>query len=300
MEKEKGITLVVLVVTIVVLLILASVTILTVTGEKGILKKSSKAKEENDRQTATEMITLKITNAQIQSYKDEQKMPDLQYLANRLCEDSDMEYVKIKDKKVASLENKFLLPPIKIETGEDTILTKLNDYPYEFEINGKLRLSSIDGVKVEDISRDMEIEEIKTIMNSYQAELQELKNTIQTMQNSKKTTLIRKDWGKSTLNVNASWRTLEKVSLSGYGKGKAIISYSVSSEVERTTRLSAMINDGSTLGQDDSFSNVSLDYMKCSTSATVAYDENTKINFSLFSDLSIYPYYTYSILLIPD
>ena len=271
MEKEKGITLVVLVVTIVVLLILASVTILTVTGEKGILKKSSKAKEENDRQTATEMITLKITNAQIQSYKDEQKMPDLQYLANRLCEDSDMEYVKIKDKKVASLENKFLLPPIKIETGEDTILTKLN-----------------------------EIEEIKTIMNSYQAELQELKNTIQTMQNSKKTTLIRKDWGKSTLNVNASWRTLEKVSLSGYGKGKAIISYSVSSEVERTTRLSAMINDGSTLGQDDSFSNVSLDYMKCSTSATVAYDENTKINFSLFSDLSIYPYYTYSILLIPD
>lgn len=300
MEKEKGITLVVLVVTIVVLLILASVTILTVTGEKGILKKSSKAKEENDRQTATEMITLKITNAQIQSYKDEQKMPDLQYLANRLCEDSDMEYVKIKDKKIASLKNKFLLPPIKIETGEDTILTKLNDYPYEFEINGKLRLSSIDGVKVEDISKDMEIEEIKTIMNSYQAELQELKNTIQTMQNSKKTTLIRKDWGKSTLNVNASWRTLEKVSLSGYGKGKAIISYSVSSEVERTTRLSAMINDGSTLGQDDSFSNVSLDYMKCSTSATVAYDENTKVNFSLFSDLSIYPYYTYSILLIPD
>lgn len=49
-----------------------------------------------------------------------------------------------------------------------------------------------------------------------------------------------------------------------------------------------MINYGSTLGQDDSYSNVSLDYIKSSTSAAIAYDEKTKVNFSLFSDSLLY------------
>lgn len=49
-----------------------------------------------------------------------------------------------------------------------------------------------------------------------------------------------------------------------------------------------MINYGSTLGQEDSYSNVSLDYIKSSTSATIAYDEKTKVNFSLFSDSLLY------------
>ena len=44
-EKNKGITLIALVITIIVLLILAGVTIATLTGDNGILTKASQAKE---------------------------------------------------------------------------------------------------------------------------------------------------------------------------------------------------------------------------------------------------------------
>ena len=46
-EKNKGITLIALVITIIVLLILAGVTIATLTGDNGILTKASQAKEQN-------------------------------------------------------------------------------------------------------------------------------------------------------------------------------------------------------------------------------------------------------------
>ena len=42
LEKAKGITLIALVITIIVLLILAGITIASITGENGILRKSTK------------------------------------------------------------------------------------------------------------------------------------------------------------------------------------------------------------------------------------------------------------------
>ena len=42
LEKSKGITLIALVITIIVLLILAGITIASITGENGILRKSTK------------------------------------------------------------------------------------------------------------------------------------------------------------------------------------------------------------------------------------------------------------------
>ena len=42
LEKSKGITLIALVITIIVLLILAGITIASITGENGILRKSAK------------------------------------------------------------------------------------------------------------------------------------------------------------------------------------------------------------------------------------------------------------------
>lgn len=98
-KEQIGITLISLIITIIILLILAGVTIATLTEENGILTKTNTAKEQNQEKTATEIINLKITNAQMQSYKDEQKMPDLQYLANRLCEDDEISYVHLKKKR---------------------------------------------------------------------------------------------------------------------------------------------------------------------------------------------------------
>jgi len=59
-KKEKGITLIVLVVTIIILLILAGISIAMLTGENGILTKASKAKEKTERENIIEQAKLDI------------------------------------------------------------------------------------------------------------------------------------------------------------------------------------------------------------------------------------------------
>ena len=58
MKKQKGITLIALVITIIVLLILAGVTIYMLTGPNGVITNSQKAKLENIEKGAIEKINL--------------------------------------------------------------------------------------------------------------------------------------------------------------------------------------------------------------------------------------------------
>lgn len=140
MRKERGITLVALVITIIILILLAGITIRLTLGENGILNYTKEAKEETNKETATEKINLKITTAQMDSYAENQRMPTLKEVSLVLKEDKEIEYVT-ETKQIAS---------IKYEVGEEptSIFTKLKDYPYEFEINSSLQLASIDGVKI--------------------------------------------------------------------------------------------------------------------------------------------------------
>lgn len=140
MKETKGITLVVLIVTIVILLILAGITIMTITQNK-LFDNAQKAETETKKSQATEIINLKITSIQVENYTERKQLPSLQYLADKLCEDNDMEYVLKTSKKSASLD--------KINVSDvSSIYTKLKKYPYEFEINSSLQLASIDGVNV--------------------------------------------------------------------------------------------------------------------------------------------------------
>ena len=59
-NKEKGITLIALVITIIVLLILAGVTIVMLTGDNGILTKARTAQTTNDEETAKEQIKIAV------------------------------------------------------------------------------------------------------------------------------------------------------------------------------------------------------------------------------------------------
>lgn len=59
--KEKGITLIALVITIIVLLILAGVTIATLTGDNGILTKATEAKDKTEEASAEEQVQLAVT-----------------------------------------------------------------------------------------------------------------------------------------------------------------------------------------------------------------------------------------------
>ena len=58
--KEKGITLIALVITIIVLLILAAVSIATLTGQNGILSRADEAAEEAGRKTAEEKVAVEV------------------------------------------------------------------------------------------------------------------------------------------------------------------------------------------------------------------------------------------------
>ena len=62
-KRQKGITLIALVITIIVLLILAAVSIATLTGENGILTKANKAKEETEKASEEEQRQLAQINA---------------------------------------------------------------------------------------------------------------------------------------------------------------------------------------------------------------------------------------------
>ena len=150
---EKGITLIALVITIIILVIIAGVSINLLLGNKGIIEKAKYASNETTKEAAKEAMNLKITNIQISSYTENQELPNLQYLADKLCEDNDMEYVLTQSKANASLD--------KIDvTNLSSIYTKLKEYPYEFEINSSLQLASIDGIKVANNTTE-EIESLK-------------------------------------------------------------------------------------------------------------------------------------------
>ena len=139
--KNKGITLIVLVITVILLIILASIGINLAIKGNAIFDKTKYAKEETLKQAATEKLNIKITKIQIGTFSKEQRMPTLQELANNFCEDDEIEYVELESKRVGSIE--------RIQVGEKkSVFIKLKEYPYEFEINSSLQLASINGAEI--------------------------------------------------------------------------------------------------------------------------------------------------------
>ena len=67
-SKQKGITLIALVITIIVLLILAGVTIATLTGENGILSQANTAKERTVVGTEKEQLNMAISESMVKRY----------------------------------------------------------------------------------------------------------------------------------------------------------------------------------------------------------------------------------------
>ena len=64
-RKERGITLIALVITIIVLLILAGVSIAMLTGENGILTQATNAKESTDKATEEEKVNMAVLGSSI-------------------------------------------------------------------------------------------------------------------------------------------------------------------------------------------------------------------------------------------
>ena len=123
-----------------------------------------KAGEKHDKKTATELMSLKISSLQMQNYDDENlEQTQLQYLADKLVEDKEIQYVKLTEDSNPTLEH--------IDTtGYSSFFTKLKDYPYEFEINSSSRIASVENYRV---SRE-KYEELKNQYNELLEKYNEL------------------------------------------------------------------------------------------------------------------------------
>lgn len=74
--KNKGITLISLVVTIIILLILAGISIIALNGENGLIKRSKQAKDEHETAAAQEALSMELSAILAQS-QGEKKLKDL-------------------------------------------------------------------------------------------------------------------------------------------------------------------------------------------------------------------------------
>ena len=87
-EKNKGITLIALVVSIIVLIILAGVSISTLTGENGILTKAREAKIAQEESTLYEKIQLILVDAMSQSKLNQSEQQDVKnYISQKFTDD---------------------------------------------------------------------------------------------------------------------------------------------------------------------------------------------------------------------
>ena len=136
-NSKKGITLISLVITIIVLLILAGVSIATLTGENGLLERSTQAVTENKKAEAKEEMSLLIQEYQIEYYAQKDKS------------DSFVNYItsQIGSGKVGR---------------NGTITVSGNSMIYTFE-NGETITVSISGNSIVETTPSLEGKELTTI-----------------------------------------------------------------------------------------------------------------------------------------
>lgn len=166
--KEKGITLIALVITIIILLILAAVTITALSGNNGILSNAAKAKEETEKSEIIEQIRVSIygrmadnkgedpTETDIEGIVEEYGIIDGTNFEDKVLTTNKGNY-KIKLSDIWSLSNNteepIEPPPTTLQPGEKATAEK-NKYesdgktariPIDFTVSNKAGETSIDG-----------------------------------------------------------------------------------------------------------------------------------------------------------
>ena len=114
MKKEKGITLIALVITIIVLLILAGVTIQTLTGDNGLLGKTSESKFITEIQHYNEELKLAITEDYTNSMGNRQN----KFNVRRSSYNDENSFTNAMKSKIPSFNNKYAN---KLEIKEDQL-----------------------------------------------------------------------------------------------------------------------------------------------------------------------------------
>ena len=144
-RKEKGITLIALVITIIVLLILAGVSIAMLTGENGILTQAQKAKNKTDEASEKEGIELAVTASKLKN------SPTLEILKENLEEEIRNQFGDDKEFSVK-------------DNGDGSFLISMNDTDRKYYVENTGNV--IDESKMLKISSAEELETFKENVNS--------------------------------------------------------------------------------------------------------------------------------------
>ena len=136
-KKERGITLIALVITIIVLLILAGVSIAMLTGQNGILNQASNSKEATTQAQVEEMVSLAIGSLQTENLGDTSKITP-QMLADQVNEENNRTDVTAEGSSfptniVFAKENLKVPVDINLKVGSSTEDEELPLYSVEVE-----------------------------------------------------------------------------------------------------------------------------------------------------------------------
>ncbi len=122
MKRNKGITLIALVVTLVILLVLAGITIAALRGENGLLSKTKQAREKYSISEAKEKLTTKLMQLQTEVTDEEQRNATIEDI-NKLVDENSKYY----DKEIESVKDR-----------NENKLVKISGY--YFEVDSKLNI----------------------------------------------------------------------------------------------------------------------------------------------------------------
>ena len=165
-KRNKGITLIALIVTIIVLLILAAVALNTLMGENGILSKASGAKDKTNYAQAKEDIDLAITETQARVIADENRNANLKDVVETLKNNSTYEYdVFLQSQKIASLGSKTNFADFTESTTTIYVIHHAyNDVEIKVEMDasGKISTSIVDGSGSSDSNEEDEVQYVET------------------------------------------------------------------------------------------------------------------------------------------
>ena len=134
-SKEKGITLIALVITIIVLLILAGISIATLTGENGVLTKANTAKEQSEIEEIKERAKTDILGIQIENKTGNITEAQFSEILKKYDKDGKSDKVDKNGEKIIETTKKQIIKASEIYNGP--LLTKRVFYIAEVEIEYK-------------------------------------------------------------------------------------------------------------------------------------------------------------------
>lgn len=119
MKKNNGITIIALIITTIILLILAGMSLQLIAGKEGLLKRASKAADENEIATVKETVILYVSECKIDYMSSKQTVNFVDFLGNKVGEGKELNsyYIIMEGNEIIAYKGKSASLKNKLVTG---------------------------------------------------------------------------------------------------------------------------------------------------------------------------------------